>query len=350
MTTRHNIIVIGASAGGVEALVRLVQNLPRELAASVFVIVHLPSNIKSVLPDILSRCKSLPAKHPQDKEAIAPGQIYVAPSDHHLLIQPGIVRLLHGPRENGHRPAIDPLFRTASKAYGPGVIGVILSGTLDDGTAGLSAVKSRGGITLVQQPAEALFAGMPQSAIDHVEVDHILSIDEIAAILPKLVDEPVKGDFMATNEDLEAEFVKQDKLAREEGRKPGSPSTMTCPDCGGVLWELGDGGLLRFRCHVGHAYSVDSLLAEQADSVEVALWSALRSLEEKAALYRRLAAQADQQNRRISEQRFREQATEVEQQAHIISGLLNQQAWKNSKSRADKELIGDSDGQPDPKV
>lgn len=348
MTTGHNIIVIGASAGGVEALVRLVQDLPQELDASIFVVVHLPSHIKSVLPDILSRCKSLPAKHPQDREPIAPGQIYVAPPDYHLLIQPGVVRLLHGPRENGHRPAIDPLFRTASKAYGPRVIGVILSGTLDDGTAGSTVVKARSGITVVQEPAEALFAGMPQSVIDHVEVDHILSIAEIAAILPKLVDEPVNGDFMATNEDLEAEFVKQDKLAREEGLKPSSPSTMTCPDCGGVLWELGDGGLLRFRCHVGHAYSVDSLLAEQADSIEVALWSAVRSLEEKAALCRRLATQADRQNRRISEQRFQEQATEVTQQANIIRGLLHQQAWKNSKSTADPELIEDSDGQIDP--
>ena len=174
----HDMITIGASAGGVEALTELVRGLPVDLPASVFVSLHVPPHGTSMLPQILSRRGPLPAHHARDGEPIEPGRIYVAPPDLHLLIHQGVVRLSRGPRENGFRPAIDPLFRTAARWHGPRVVGVILSGTLDDGTAGLLAIKERGGFAVVQDPDDALFPGMPRNAMDVVHVDHVLPASE----------------------------------------------------------------------------------------------------------------------------------------------------------------------------
>src|SRR5262245_27288904 len=178
----HDIIVVGASAGGVEALTQLVRALPADLPASVFVVLHVPAQSPSVLPTILSRVSPLPAVHPEDGEAIQPGRIYVAPPDRHLLVKRGHVRLARGPRENSNRPAVDPLFRTAGRAYGRRVVGVVLSGVLDDGTAGLAAVKMRGGVAVVQGPDEALYPGMPRNAAENVAVDYCLPVGQIAAL------------------------------------------------------------------------------------------------------------------------------------------------------------------------
>jgi two-component system chemotaxis response regulator CheB len=186
----HDIIVMGASAGGVEALREIVRGLPADLSAAIFVVLHLPSDATSVLPDILKRAGRLPAFHPKDLDAIEPGRIYVAQPDCHLLIKRGQVRLVRGPKENSARPAIDPLFRTAARYYARRVIGVVLSGTLDDGTAGLLDIKLRGGIAVVQEPADAIYSGMPRSALENVEVDHCVPASEIASLLTRLVNEP----------------------------------------------------------------------------------------------------------------------------------------------------------------
>lgn len=322
----RNIIVIGASAGGVETLTRLVKGLPSDLPAAIFVVVHFPSFSISVLPRILTRAGSLPARHPEDKEAIELGKIYTAPPNYHLIVQRDHIRLSRDPRENGYRPAIDTLFRSAAKAYGRRVVGVILSGALDDGTAGLRIIKERGGVSVVQDPQEALFDGMPRSAIANVTVDYILRLTDIASILNEMAHDRLEEEETVPDEiDREAEIVMQDKAMLERGERPGNPAPLTCPDCGGVLWELREGNLIRFRCHVGHAYSSDSLLEEQSDEVEKALWSAVRSLEEKAALARRMAVQAHQQNRFISEAQFRERADEAEQQSALVRRLILQQ-------------------------
>jgi two-component system chemotaxis response regulator CheB len=314
-----DIIVIGASAGGVETLTQLVSQLSSPFPAAIFIAIHFPSYGVSLLPSILSRAGSLPALHPVDGETIHPGNIYIAPPDHHLLVRQGHIQLSRGPRENGHRPAIDPLFRSAALSYGSRVIGIIMSGALDDGVAGLATVKACGGIAIAQDPSEALFNSMPCHAIETVKVDRVLRIHEIAAYLNQLNPKSTPEDpAMADEIKTEADLVAQDKTAREQGEYPGSPFPVTCPDCGGVLWELHHNNLLRFRCHVGHVYSLDSLVAEQSDDVEQALWSSIRALEEKAALARRLAVQAKQSNRAMSAARFLERAEEAHRHANLI--------------------------------
>ncbi|MBD2018865.1 chemotaxis protein CheB [Leptolyngbya sp. FACHB-36] len=330
----RDVVVMGASAGGVEALKAVVQSLPADLQAAVFVAVHIPASSKSMLPMILSRSGPLPAVHAEDQATIEPGCIYIAPPDFHLIVERDRVRLSRGPRENGHRPAIDVLFRSASRAYGKRVIGIVLSGMLDDGAAGLAIIKRQGGVALVQDPNEALFDGMPNSAIAATKVDHILTASEIGAYVETLVQEPVAEDSSMTNDGLEQEarIVAEDKAARERGEQAsGSPSPLTCPDCGGVLWELRDGKQLRYRCHTGHAYSVDSLASEQADALETALWSAIRVLEERAALARRMAVQAQSQNRFASQIQFEERADEAKKHADLVRQMVIQQHESQEK-------------------
>jgi two-component system chemotaxis response regulator CheB len=323
--TGHHIIAIGASAGGVETLSKLVSQLPSDLNAAIFVALHFPPHATSFLPQILNRLKTIPARHPAEGDAIEPGKIYIAPPDYHLLIRQGRIHLDHGARENGHRPAIDALFRSIAYAYGHQAVGVILTGTLDDGTAGLLTIKARGGVVIVQDPNEALFTGMPLSAINAVEVE-ILKVRDIARRLIELSTLPIQEKEPMTEEILhEGEWVAQEKAAIERGERTGLASAFTCPDCGGVLWELHDHSLMRYRCHVGHAYSIDSLLSEKDNSLERALWTANRALEEKAALARRMATQAKRSHYSISEAQFLERAAEAESHAAVLKQVLLQQ-------------------------
>ncbi|MEW5857055.1 MAG: chemotaxis protein CheB [Cyanobacteriota bacterium] len=320
----HDIIVLGASAGGVEALTQLVKALPPDLPAAIFVVIHFPAHSTSVMPSILNRCGSLKACHPSDGEAIQHGRIYVAPPNYHLLVKQGYIHLARGPRENGHRPAIDPLFRTAARFYGRRVVGVVLSGNLDDGTAGLAAVKQRGGVAVVQDPTDALFAGMPRSAIENVEVDYILPLSAIAPTLVSLAQEPVAAqEEPVTDEmEIESEIAELDMAALHKDDRPGIPAGFGCPDCGGALWELRDGQLIRFRCRTGHAFSAETLLAEQSEVLETALWNAFRALEERAALSRRMHQGARDRNQTRSAARFEEQAHEAQHNATVIRELL----------------------------
>ena len=288
----HDIIAIGASAGGVETLQRLVSLLPAEIPASIFIVLHIPANSPSMLPLILKRAGKLPALSPLDKTPIKHGRIYCAPPDHHMLIEASSVRIIRGPKENRHRPAIDPLFRSAAWAYRSRVVGIVLSGNLDDGTAGLSAIKACGGTTVIQDPAEARFPDMPMSALKNAIVDHQLTIQQIAELLTDLVNRRATD----SPEDLppgiktEVEFSKMNKDNENMSELGGAPTAFACPSCHGALWELQDGALTRYRCHTGHAFSPESLLAEQSDAVEGALYSALRALQEKGVALRRLAA------------------------------------------------------------
>ncbi len=322
----HDIIVIGASAGGVEALTGLMRNLPRDLAGAVFVVLHLPPDSRSVLPSILNRAGTLPAKHPQDGEQIQLGRVYVGLPDLHLLVKDGHIRLTRGPRENRHRPAADALFRSAAQAYGPRVVGVVLSGALDDGTAGLAVIKSQGGKAIVQDPEEALYADMPSNARDHVDVDACLPVAQIARELVRLVNEPIRepeeAHAMKSETRIEADMAELDVEAMQKPERPGTPSVFGCPECGGVLWELHEGHLIHYRCRVGHAWSPDSLLAEQVEALEAALWTALRALEENLSLLRRLAEQAQQRGYQRAAARYREQMHNGEQHALVIRQVL----------------------------
>jgi two-component system, chemotaxis family, protein-glutamate methylesterase/glutaminase len=320
----RDIVVIGGSAGSIEAISELVRGLPPDFPGSVFVVVHFPGYVSSTLPRILSRAGPLPARHARDGEPIEPGRIYVAPPDWHLHLSDGRVRLTRGPKENGHRPAIDPLFRTAAHQFGPRVVGIVLSGNLNDGTAGLLTIKQQGGLALVQSLDTALYPGMPRSAMDNVAVDHLLSATEMADLLAQLAAEPVHplkvtpmSEDHLPNRDAD-EFATTDRHTQ-----PGVPSTMACPECHGVLWEVKDGELVRFRCRVGHAYSDEALLVHQSEQLEAALWTALRALEEHTALGRRLAARANSRGHAHSAAAFTEQAMDAEHHASVIRNVLH---------------------------
>lgn len=323
----HDLIVVGASAGGVEALTQLAHGLPADLPAAVCVVLHVPPHATSALPNILSRAGPLPVAHATDNEPLRNGRIYIAPPDHHLLIKPGHLRLARGPRENGHRPAVDPLFRTAARWYGPQVVGVVLSGALDDGTAGLAAVKARGGVAVVQDPHDALYDGMPSNALAHVAVDHILPMRDLSALLTRLAADPAGPAPPPPSPKMEQEAemaeLEPEALARPE--RPGEPAGFGCPDCGGALFELRDGELVRYRCRVGHAWSSDSLMAEQSEALETALWTALRALEERVTLARALLHRAEGRGQKRTAENFRRQVEDAEANARVIRAVLLRQ-------------------------
>ena len=327
----HDIIVIGASAGGVEALSTLVSELPRDLRASVLVVLHL-SRGRSLLPEILTRAGRLPAQHPHDREPLQYGRIYVAPPDQHMTLEGDAIRVLHGPSENGVRPAVDPLFRSAARIFGPRVVGVVLTGSLDDGTAGLAAVKEAGGVAVVQDPDEAFAPSMPRSAMAAVRPDHVLPVREIALLVRNVVLEDAEERATLTGphvSQLEPDLGRPPLAVGPEDR-PGHVSVFSCPECHGVLWEAEQGGLLRFRCRVGHVYSPESMVAAQTDSVDRALWAALRSLEERAALTRKLAARARSREHNWIARAFEERSHAAAEHAAIVRDLLNHRTTGHS--------------------
>ncbi|MDZ8050187.1 MAG: chemotaxis protein CheB [Aulosira sp. ZfuVER01] len=316
----HDLIVVGASAGGVEALTYLVKQLPTELNAAVMVVLHVHSQSPPVLAQILNNAGTLPASTAQDGEAIEKGRIYVAPPDSHLRLKPGYLQLTKGPRENHHRPAIDPLFRSAARAYGRRAIGVLLTGMLDDGTAGLMAVKMRGGVAVVQDPDDAMYSGMPRSALENVEnIDYILPLSEIPSILVNLVNKTAEKPQQSN---LESDLAQSNMEAEDSGALPGKPSTYTCPDCGGSLWEIEEGKMLRFKCHVGHAFGAETLLALQSEVFEEALWSAVRALQEKAMLSERMASRMRDRNLGLAAERMEQEAEAAKQRSTIIREVL----------------------------
>lgn len=295
----RDIVVIGASAGGLSALRALVNGLPGDFAAAVFVVVHVSPDSPGLLPQILASAGRLPAAHARHEEPIETGRIYVAPPDRHLLVDATRkVRIGHGPKENRFRPAVDPLFRSAALACGPRVIGIVLSGGLDDGTAGLKAIKQAGGIAIAQDPEEAEVPSMPASALRHVAVDHCVKAGEMPALLEKLVGESfdlAKDAQVAMPNQLEIEVnVQLDQSKREPAiLELGEPSLFTCPDCHGSLLEVRDAVPARFRCHTGHGYTSASLDAELGEKIEDALWNAVRALEEHAMLLKQMSEHED---------------------------------------------------------
>ena len=284
-----DIVVVGASAGGMEALAKLVAGLPAKLQASVFVVWHTAPGIKSVLPMVLSKAGRLPAGNPVDGDPIEPARIYVAPSNHHMLLERGYIRIAKGPKENRFRPAIDPLFRSAAYVYGPRVIGVVLTGALDDGTAGLWTIKLRGGTAIVQEPSEAQMKSMPLNALAHVEVDHKLPVAEIGPLLGRLVEQPAPAARPVSGEESrktqhEIRIAEKEDALEENVMAFGALSPFTCPECHGVLTQLREAKILRFRCHTGHAFSAASLLESSIEQVEARLWDAVRALDETVML------------------------------------------------------------------
>lgn len=277
----HDIVVLGGSAGAIAPLQEVVRSLPADLAASVFVVIHLAATRDSVLPSILAANAALPVSHPIHGEKLEPGHIYVAPPDNHLMLEPGRMRVVRGPKESGHRPAVDALFRTAAVAYGPRVIGVVLSGYQDCGTAGMMSIKARGGISVVQDPASAAIPDMPRSVLAHSGADYSVPATQMPALLERLVGSPSGGKME------EDEFIEQ-----LEGVARGAPAELVCPNCHGVLTQTRQQEFEHFRCHVGHTFTVETLVDEQDAELERALWSAVRALEESSALNQRIGERA----------------------------------------------------------
>jgi two-component system chemotaxis response regulator CheB len=299
-------VFIGGSAGAIEALAELLAGLPHDLAAPVLAVVHVGRGGASVLPAILDRVGTLHAITPIDGEALENGLVYVAPRGKHMTIEDRRVRLSQGPAEHGLRPAIDPLFRSAARACGPRAIGVVLSGMLDDGTAGLREIRARGGWALAQAPDEAAFPSMPESAIANVGVDYVLPVGELATKLAELV---ASGQQRRDGGDpLPA--APPEPLASELGGPdpPGMRTDITCPQCGGVLWEEVEDRVMIYHCRAGHVYSPDSLLAVQGEDLDSAIWRPIRMLQERGALLRRLSTRARSQGRLRSARYFNNEA------------------------------------------
>jgi two-component system chemotaxis response regulator CheB len=319
----HDIVVIGASAGGVEALTELVAGFPANLRAGVFVVLHFPPHSESRLPHILTRAGALRATMAQDGDEIHCGRIAIAPPDRHLLLTQERVRVVYGPRENHFRPAVDPLFRSAALAFGPRVIGVVLTGALNDGASGLVAIKQEGGLAVVQDPNTAAFPSMPRSAMTYVDVDACLPVKKLASKIVALTEmEAPMPETPHDTTDLEREvkIAGLDLSVIGQDQERGALVAMTCPECHGPLWEMADDGPLRYRCRVGHAYTAEAMESSLARETEDALWTALNTLEESAKLYGRLAAQTRVDPER--ERRFMQAAQKYRSRAGAIRKML----------------------------
>jgi two-component system chemotaxis response regulator CheB len=306
------IIVIGTSAGGVAALRELLSGVARPIDAAIFVVLHMSPSMRSHLSEVLQSSCALPIAAADDDAAIEGGRIYVCRPDYHLMLDSSKMRLTRGPRENRSRPAIDVLFRSAAQAHGPRVVGVILTGALDDGTAGLWSIKDRGGVAIVQDPAEAEQSSMPESALAQVQVDHVLRLGAIGPRLMQISGETSTGEPRDPRRSLEIETA----IARE-GRglqlgvmELGATTPYTCPECHGVMVKVADGPVPRFRCHTGHAFTISTLMAEVTESVEARLWDALRGIEEGIMLLNDAA-------RHLRDSRHHTRAAALEQRMRI---------------------------------
>lgn len=323
MGTQTRIVVIGASAGGVPGLQALVAGLPADLDAAVFVVLHIGQYATSNLARILERHGPLPALHARDGERIRPGQIYVSSPDHHLLVEGDRISVKRGPKENRHRPAIDALFRSAAYSHRERVIGVILSGLLNDGTSGLWTIKRFGGTAIVQDPDEAALDSMPRSALDEVEVDHVLPAAGIGPLIGHLVRAPV-SPAMPVSEELAGRVETEVAVARSENAfqrgimRYGEPTRFTCPECHGALSRIVEGPRIRFRCHTGHGFTAEALLSGIAETADEALWSATRALEEGVMLLDTMAQQLEEAGKPGEAARLRQAAREAEQRAALL--------------------------------
>jgi two-component system chemotaxis response regulator CheB len=318
----ERIVVIGGSAGSIEVVLDVISALPADFPAAILIVIHVPIAPVSKLPVILERAGRLPVRHARSGDSIERGRVYVAPADLHMLVREGWIELQRGPRENHSRPAIDPTMRSAGRSYGPDAIGVILSGALYDGAGGLLTLKTHGGIAIVQDPEDAITTSMPRSAIALVDVDHIVPAAEIAPLLDSLVRAPRdREEVSLVDEEARAQAtIDRDFADQAAGRNGGESTPYSCPDCGGVLWQL-DGGS-GFQCHVGHAYATEALLVQKSEELENALWACLRLLREKSTLSRQTAERAFSSGNDEVATRIREQAELEERHGAVIRELL----------------------------
>lgn len=320
----HDVIAIGGSAGAVEALRRLVRDLPADLPAAVLVAVHRSPDGEGRLAEVLEGVGPLPAVLAEEGQRLQHGRIYVAPPDRHLLVERHHLHVRRGPRENRARPAIDPLFRSAAIGCSTRVIGVVLSGMLNDGSSGLRAIKRCGGLAVVQDPRDAAYPDMPRSALAHVEVDHVAPLAGLAPLLAKLAAAPSPPPLAAIPEEIriEALIAAQELTVMPDQHSLGPLSPLTCPECHGAMAEIHDGDLLRFRCHTGHAFTLETLRLVQAEAWERTLYAAMRAQQEQAMLTRRLAVEAQARGLAGLADRYARRESDYEEGAEVIRRLL----------------------------
>lgn len=324
------IIVVGASAGGVTALVDLIKSLPEDFKGSIFVVLHIAPYSQSYLPAILSRAGTLKAVEPKNGEEIKPSMIYVAPPDNHLLIESGRIVIAKGPKENRFRPSIDALFRSAAYVYGPKVIGIVLSGLLNDGTSGLWSIKRLGGKCIIQQPDDAEFPSMPENVLEHVKVDYCVPASAMGDILQKLSKKKIRKKPVVSKNELELLAMEVAIATKESAFEMGildmgTLTPFTCPECHGALVQLEEGNIIRFRCHTGHAYTSSTLLADISLTVENTLWQAMRGLEEATMLLNKVADLHKEKGNKKDAALFTRKAIVIAKRARVIHDAVFKQ-------------------------
>lgn len=325
----RNIIVIGASAGGINEIIKLTADLPAAIPAAIFIVHHLPAHTESNLYAMINRHSKVPAERAQHGVTFEAGKIYCARKDKHLLLEDGKIVLSKGPRENRFRPSIDALFRSVAYEHKERVIGVILSGALNDGTAGMSNIKRFGGICIIQNPNEAAFESMPLEVSKYVDVDYSLSVDKMGELLGKLVLEPIKKPAAALPNyeeliELEVKIAKNDNALRAGVFEKGIQTPLTCPDCHGAVVQYRDGNLIRFRCHTGHSFTSDALLYGITENVEKDLWQVMRGMEENNFVLRTLGNRLKEVGQTKEANKFFEKAEMIIKKSRRIHDLLEE--------------------------
>jgi two-component system, chemotaxis family, protein-glutamate methylesterase/glutaminase len=349
-------IVIGASAGGLEPLRDVVSELPADFPAPIFVVMHVRANDRSYLPEILSKTGPLPALHPKDGTKIEAGFIYVAPPDHHLLIDDGFVAVKRGPKENGFRPSIDALFRSAAYSYGPGAIGVVLSGALNDGTSGLWSIKRLGGIAIVQEPHQAEYPSMPRSALEYIDADYRVLSNEIGPLLTQRTEaEPTQEELVANGieEDIrrlaiETQVAAGVNLPEKTILDLGPLSQFTCPECRGSLVKISEGGLFRFRCHTGHGFSADALLDGLMETLDGLVWQTTRAFQEASMLLEHIGRHLQENGGSTKANDILAKARELNQQSsHFQRIAIEQEGLRTENVQQQQPAKGWIDSESD---
>jgi two-component system, chemotaxis family, protein-glutamate methylesterase/glutaminase len=337
--SNRDLIAIGTSAGGIDALLKLVAQLKPNIPAAILVTIHLSAQFRSELDCVLSRAGRLPAHFAAQGERYRHGTIYLAPPDRHLLLEGERLYLGSGARENNVRPAIDPMLRSVGVCCGPRAVGVVLTGTLDDGASGLWAIDQCGGLTVVQDPQDAAFADMPLNALDTVKPDHLVALGDLPGLLEKLVREPA-GRPVPVPESIafEVKIAKGGNGTMDEMDRWGRRSLLACPECHGIMWETEEGDLLRYRCHVGHSYTADVMTVALDENLRKAMGSAVRALEERVSLTSKLQQDAERRQHRLVATNWAQRAQEARRELDVIRDAM--QRMERIRDRELNEQVG----------
>jgi two-component system chemotaxis response regulator CheB len=322
LTYVRDIVVIGCSAGGVEALPRVLHQLPPDLQAAVFIVQHLAATNSPYLATILARASKLPVAWAEQGAPIEHGRVLIAPPDVHMLLAEGHVQLTGGARENYARPSIDKLFRSAAATHRARVIGVLLTGMLEDGVSGLRAIRDAEGVVIVQDPQDAAFPELPHRALKAVVPDRMLPLDRIGGAIISSVGVQVGVSVASQSLALEADLDREGTSSPERLGTLGSQTTVACPECRGPLWQVGDSVLRRYRCYLGHVTTASELLGASALEVESALWSAVRALNDRATTLQTLAEDAKRIGNGQSSETYASRANEAHQQADVVRKFM----------------------------